>query len=228
MKLLAKKKNLLILFIPLLIVLAALPSWYFYSRYKSAQAELKKTDAAAKAQSQEMIKKVGKLILLPKDEEPTVATINDQSKLSGQPFFAQAKKGDIVLLYTEKAKKAFLYRPETNMIINVAPLTISNNNSGVLGETSKTLSFDVRNGTKIVGLAERYVKEIKNKWPEASVSKSDAKGNYDKSFLVDNVPAGNPLAASISATLNIPPGTLPSVEATSAAQFTIILGADQK
>jgi hypothetical protein len=66
---------------------------------------------------------VGKLIVLPTDEQPTLATVVDPSKLKNQPFFAQAQKGDQVLIYTN-ARKAILYSPTANKIVEVAPLII--------------------------------------------------------------------------------------------------------
>lgn len=65
---------------------------------------------------------VGKLMLLPADEVPLIATVADPAKLQGQAFFENAKKGDKVLLYNV-ARKAILYDPVANKIINVAPLS---------------------------------------------------------------------------------------------------------
>ena len=61
---------------------------------------------------------------LPEGETPTVATISDKEKLTGQPFFKSPENGDILFAYTT-AMKAILYRPSTNKIINVAPITIN-------------------------------------------------------------------------------------------------------
>jgi hypothetical protein len=64
---------------------------------------------------------VGLLIVLPKNETPTIATVSDPSVLKNQAFFVDAKKGDKVLIYTN-AKKAILYDPVIKKIINVAPV----------------------------------------------------------------------------------------------------------
>ena len=66
---------------------------------------------------------IGKLIILPNDEMPTLTTINDVDKLKDQPFFANAKNNDKLLVYTN-AKWAVLYRPSENRIINAGAYDI--------------------------------------------------------------------------------------------------------
>ena len=78
----------------------------------------------AQQENQKIIDMVGKLVLLPEDETPTIATVTDPAKLKAeQAFFARAEDGDKVLIYT-RALKAIMYRPRTNKIIEVAPLVI--------------------------------------------------------------------------------------------------------
>lgn len=76
-----------------------------------------------------MTEKVGKLIALPADETPTIATVEDKTKLADQAFFSAAENGDKLLIYT-KAQKAIVYRPSTNQIINVGPISIDPQASG--------------------------------------------------------------------------------------------------
>lgn len=95
---------------------------YFYS-----QAVALKSGVAQKSSPEELrqlVNKVSQIILLPTDEVPTVATVNDLALLKGQAFFANAKKGDRVLIYS-KAKKAILYDPDSNKIIEVAPVSLA-------------------------------------------------------------------------------------------------------
>ncbi len=70
-----------------------------------------------------IIDEVGKLIVLPEDEKPVIATVADPEKLKGQLFFAKAKVGDRVLIYPNAAK-AILYDPVAKKILEVAPLNI--------------------------------------------------------------------------------------------------------
>ncbi len=77
----------------------------------------------AQRETSALIAEVGKLIVLPADEEPTIATVTDPELLKSQPFFATAEKGFKVLLYGT-AKKAILYDPINKKIIEVAPINI--------------------------------------------------------------------------------------------------------
>lgn len=65
--------------------------------------------------------KVSKLVSLPEGETPTVATVSNPEVLQNQAFFAEAKSGDIVLIYS---KKAVLYDPLVNKVIIVAPVNL--------------------------------------------------------------------------------------------------------
>jgi hypothetical protein len=107
---------------------------FYYFKYQNAQKEIQtiKTNSntlqkAQAAQTQELIDKVGKLMELPK-ETPTVAVIVDASKLKNQPFFANGKNGDKILIYTTLGK-AILYRESLNKIVDVAPVSIGSSSA---------------------------------------------------------------------------------------------------
>src|SRR5450759_4383999 len=97
-------KYKVIIGVVLLVVLAAAPSLYYFRQYQNAQWKLNNPTEVAKQEAKDTIAVVGKLMLLPADEEPTVASVTDTTKLKDQPFFANAQNGDKVLIYT-KAKK---------------------------------------------------------------------------------------------------------------------------
>jgi hypothetical protein len=86
--------------------------------------QLKKyTQVSPQTQVADVVARVSKLILLPQGEIPTLASVSDPAALKNQPFFDKAQKDDQVLIYST-AKEAFLYRPSSNMVINVAPINI--------------------------------------------------------------------------------------------------------
>jgi hypothetical protein len=109
----------------LLIIAVAVAGYYFYA-YNSTRLDLDKLKKNPQVMSQQetsaLVAKVGKLVALP-NEQPTIATVNDISKLKDQPFFAQAENGDKILIYAN-AKKAYLYSVKQNKVLDVAPVNI--------------------------------------------------------------------------------------------------------
>ncbi len=95
---------------------------YFYFQYDKASADPQKI---AQSKQATLIAQVSRLILLPQGENPTIATVSNIDVLRNQPFFANAKNGDSVLIYV-KARKAILYDETNNKIIEVAPINIGN------------------------------------------------------------------------------------------------------
>lgn len=133
-------RSLMWALIVVLLAAAVGTAAYYINRYNDSQNQLKKLSSnptvTAQQEQQQLISKVGKLTVLPKDETPTVATVTDISKLKDQAFFTNAQNGDKVLIYTN-AKKAFLYRPGTGKLINIAPLNVGNGSSST-GTSSTT------------------------------------------------------------------------------------------
>jgi hypothetical protein len=122
-----------------LILLAGLAGFYI-DKYNKSQKEVKRLSnptAVAQQEQQQLVAKVSTLTVLPAGETPTVATVTDITKLKDQPFFANAQNGDKVLIYT-KAKKAYLYRPSTGKIINIAPVNIGSGNTTTTPPNTKT------------------------------------------------------------------------------------------
>ncbi len=216
------------------VVLAIIPSIYFYSQYQQAQARLNNPTLFAAQEAKKYIDEVGKLMVLPSDETPTVATVNDKDKLKNQPFFANAENGDKVLIYTS-AKKAILFRPSIDKIIEVAPINIGSTATASATQASASptpaqITFVLRNGTSTIGLTRKYEVELKSKVQGATVVDADNAKNkdYTKSFLVDVTGTKADQASQIAQELGLTVSPLPSGESTPSADFLIILGADKK
>ncbi|OGG37544.1 hypothetical protein A2110_02310 [Candidatus Jorgensenbacteria bacterium GWA1_54_12] len=97
-------------------------AYYFYSRYATLMEEPQRI---AQEDTSKLLERVGRLIVLPVGEEPTIATVSDPEKLKDQAFFANAQIGFKVLIYAN-AKKAILYDPSGDKIVEVAPVNIGN------------------------------------------------------------------------------------------------------
>ena len=220
-----------------LIILAVVPSVFFYVQYQNAQQHLANPTQFAAEEAKKLVSAVSKLMTLPGDETPTVATVNDKEKLKNQPFFANTENGDKVLIYTN-AKKAILYRPTINKIIDVAPVNIGPTNASESAQVAPTakapvmppVKFVLRNGTSVVGLTKKVETELKTAMKNADVVDKDnaKKKDYEKSIVIDIKGNKGPQAAQIAKELSIAVGNMPTDESSPSADFLIILGADKK
>ena len=105
------------------VALVFLYMWSLYNARVLTATHAPSTQAPVAAQSEaDIVAKVGTLILLPSGETPVIATVSNLDALKGQPFFENARIGDIVLMY-KTAARAILYDPSLDKIIEVAPIT---------------------------------------------------------------------------------------------------------
>lgn len=109
-------KIIIIILIIFIVGLASL-IFYFYKKYNEA---IKNPEISIQEEKDNIVEKVGKLMELP-EENPLLATVTDKEKLKEQYFFSKAQNGDVVMVYSD-SKKAILYRPSTNKIIEVSSL----------------------------------------------------------------------------------------------------------
>lgn len=109
-----KKKNKKLIH-ALLIFIVVLVFFYVYGKYQRYSVS---------DDRQVLIDRVGKLIMLPRDEVPTIATVTNLGPLQKTPFFINARLGDKVLMYG-KSGKAILYRPTEDQIIEIGPLNLN-------------------------------------------------------------------------------------------------------
>lgn len=240
------------LFLFILAVAGVVSSIYFYNKYKTTEKRVREAAVVSQEDVQALVARVGKLIKLPEGELPTVATVTDLDKLKSQSFFAKAKIGDRVLLYTE-AKKAFLYDPVENVIVEVGPLIIptatpaltqvsptaalsQNNQSQVIGaatvsgQIKKPLKTALYNGTTTASTLTSFEEKLTSQIKDITVSlKTNAKQrDYAKTVVIDLTGQLRDTTQIISQTLNIEVSALPSQEsAPDNADLLIILGSDQ-
>lgn len=234
-------KKILVPAIFAILLAAIISAGYFFFQYQKTQALLKNPSIASANELKELVGRVGSLIELPKEEDPTIATVSDRSKLADQPFFKNSENGDKVLIYT-KSKKAILYRPSTNKIIEVAPVNIGEGQ--VEGEvagastsasaspniapsltTTTNLSAVVLNGTSQAGLASSTKKDIEQEFSNVKVLRlGDTKGDFTETIVVD-LKNNSSVAKSIADALGGKVGPLPEGESEpSDADFLIIVG----
>ena len=173
----AKVSKILIIVGSVVLLALAAATGYFFMKYQSIK---KNPGQVAQAEVDRVVKLVGQLITLPKDESPTLATIQDREKLKDQPFFTNSKNGDIILIYT-KAQKAIVFREKENKIINVGPISIDQQNGtpialvnagGNVDEITKKIN-DKFNGSVSI----KSTTDAKNKSSVKQLTVVDAAGN---------------------------------------------------
>lgn len=108
--------GILLFLVILLLASTGFLGWQFY--------EMKKPGLSAEASVRKLVEAVSHAIILPQDELPTVAKVADASQLADQPFFANARTGDDILIF-EKAQKAVLWRPSISKVVEVSSLIAS-------------------------------------------------------------------------------------------------------
>jgi len=200
---------------------------YFYIQYQQTQAQLNKT-TQANAQAA-LVSEVGKLIVLPAGEQPTIATVSDINKLKSQTFFSHARNGDKVLIYT-KAQEAILYDPIANKIVEVGPISLTQvSPTPAVGTISSMgpVKVALYNGTSVVGLASTKAQILKQQMPNVViVAKSDAqKATYTTTIVADLTGKEASQTATVAKVLNGKVASLPTGEAKPAtAEIVVILG----
>ena len=133
-KVLASKKKtvprrLVRLVFILLFISAAAFVWSFYNLRVTANKMNRIAEGALQngqntENPQALLDKISRLILLPQNERPSIATINNVAQLQKNwPFYENARNGDVLLIYFQ-AKKAYIYDPEKNMIINMGSVDV--------------------------------------------------------------------------------------------------------
>lgn len=213
----------IILGVIILVVLVALAvGGYFFFDYQKKQELLNNPQAAAQLEAQTLVSEVGKLMALPSDEQPQIATVSDVTKLQDQPFFAKAQNGYKVLIYT-KAKKAILYDPSEKKIIEVAPVNLAD----VSPTPAGPIVIALYNGTTVTGLTNTVEKELKDKGANVTVSSKTnaAKSTYTQTLVVDLTGSNQAAAAALAQLLGGKVGTLPAGETKpEGAEILVILG----
>ena len=114
------RRNSVVATLSILFIVAAGAAVYFYVQLQQ------NPQTRTQAEADRVVARVGNLIVLPEGEQPTVATVSDLQSLKDQAFFANAQIGYKVLIYAN-ARKAILYDPGRNKVVEIAPLNIGKN-----------------------------------------------------------------------------------------------------
>jgi hypothetical protein len=240
------------LWIPSVAAIAA--AVFFYVQWQQAQKLVGQSTAGEQAATpsreeiDKVVRELSKIVLLPESETPTLSTITNKDELTeNREFFQNSVNGDKVLVY-QQAKKAFLYRPSTKKLVNLAPINVTDANQAqpTVAATTDPSSFPevtekqgqeeaesftvvLRNGTSKQGLTYDFEAKLLGAFGQANVSDRDnaARDDYGKSVVVAVNLAKEALAQRVANELGLTLAELPSGESKEETDILIILGADQ-
>lgn len=224
----AKNKALLVSLI-IIIIVSLSGAGFLYYQYQKTSSELKKVKSQTASQAsvssdevKKLVAEVAKVARLPQNETPSIATITDALKLKDQPFFKDAKNGDVLLVYNQSGK-AILYDPKEKKVVDVTTL-------------SQTASFNqqfkvaIRNGTPTARLAGKLEEDLKKALGVVNVvvKENAQKETYEKTIVIVLNQAAQEFASNISKTINAQIAEMPSDEPKPKdADVLIIIGKDR-
>jgi len=222
-------------------IVVAIISTIFFIKKNPQVLGLSDNKDTSQVELDNLLKEVGKLMTLPTDEKPTIATVSDAEKVKSQSFFKLAQNGDKVLIFAN-SKKAILYRPSEKKIVEVGTVNLNQQSSQTDREnsgtatvsgtenTSPTFKVVVYNGTTIAGVSQPIEQELKSKIKEVIVTQRAVanKTDYDKTQVIDlsgqRVEDAQEIAQSLNAVkTELPDGEKRPID----ADFLVIVGSDR-
>lgn len=228
-------KILLILLVVTVIgLVSVLFSYYNTSKKLRSLSTTAGQKEATKKEIDELVKKISKLIVLPTDETPTLATITDATGLAkSQSFYLGSNNGDKVLIYF-KAQKAYIYNPNKDILVNVGPVYIeqggktasSTDNTTQTTLLQETLSIEIRNGTAKAGLGNETSSKLSSDKSYSITKVIDAATTTYKSNILVDLTNGqkSSLLSKLEKDLNLTAtGTIPSGEKSSQSDVLLIV-----
>ena len=236
-------------------VIAVEVAIFFYVQWQQAEKLVGQSPAGKQDQTisrdeiEKTVRELSEIVLLPEGELPTLSTITDIKELTeNKDFFANAQNGDKVLMY-QQAKKAFLYRPSTQKLINLAPVNIEGTSQEIPSvstsegeeepsessptpepaEETEPLAVVLRNGTPKQGLTYDFEPKLLSAIEQAEVIARDnaAQDDYAETVVVVVNLTKQSTAQKLAIALGVTLSDLPAGELAGEADVLIILGADQ-
>lgn len=165
---------------------------------------------------------VGRLIILPKNEQPTLASVVDKAKLNDKFLSTHAETGDQVLIYA-KNHMVIIYRPSINKIAAVGTVSADPAYTEAQGSTLTVLD-SINSPDK----TQKIINAIKSAYPDIKVTSGGTTNRQDFPYttVVDNTGNKSELRAALMKAVGGKQGFLPSSEDAVNTDFLIIVGQD--
>lgn len=221
----------------IVVLILSVVAAYFYFKYREA----------TRVGAQEvafLARKIERVMELPSEPPPTVATVTDVTKLQSQEFFTKAQNGDKVLFYVPQ-KRAVLYRPSTGKIVDVVPIqkndTVSSGltstaTAEVLSEAAESepeatpepepIEIALYNGTTTVGVTGTAESSLENFGYEYQVTAREnaANSDYTETVVIDISGGNDAEVRALAQLFGARIEELPEAETAPAADVLVIVG----
>jgi hypothetical protein len=165
---------------------------------------------------------VGRLIILPTNENPTLATVEDNTKLSDPFLKSKAKNGDKVLIYV-KNHTVIIYRPGAHKIAAVGSVS----SDPALPE-AKGASITVLDGADDPAKTQTIIAKIRAAYPDLKVTDGGMSNRHDfpTTIVLDNTNQKDNLVDALANITSGKRGVVPLSEGKASTDLEIIIGKD--
>jgi hypothetical protein len=227
-------------FILILVVVAVVMGggWYFFTKGQQ-DFVIKPGEKLTESQVEQLIARVGRFLVLPSDEQPSVAAISDAQELAQrQSFYKDAQDGNILIVYSNKA---IIYDAVADQLVNVGPIVRTDTELAPTASDSSAptptpeatpvpvaITVEVRNGTQTPGLASALANQLRESELYEVEAVGDATTGYDNTvivFLASDDEAKAATVAGLAEELNATVVTeLPTGERATSHEVLILIG----
>lgn len=167
---------------------------------------------------------VSKLMILPDNEEPTLASVQDKSKLTDEFLRSKTENGDKVLVYTNN-HLVIVYRPS---IQKIAAVGVANVDPAY--PESKGATIVVLDGSNNPVKTRQIIDNIKKEYPDSKVTDGGKtnKQDFQTTIIIDNTNQKDYLVEALVVKLPGKRGVVPLSEAKTESDIEVIVGVDPK
>ncbi|HOZ81230.1 MAG TPA: LytR C-terminal domain-containing protein [Candidatus Woesebacteria bacterium] len=206
----------------LILTAALVMAGYFYWQYQQVSGNKEEKEI------KRLVTEIGKIMMLP-EEQPTLATVTDKEKLVSQRFFMNCQNGDKLLIFP-LASKAILYRPSKKIIVEVASVQATQNQSEQSPVVLTNFKLVILNGTDTSGVAARFEKEIAGKVIGLEVTKKETatKKDYLQTVVIAVNNQAKTKADELAKTIGAKVVNLPEGEKDFGGDVVVIVGKDKQ
>jgi len=165
---------------------------------------------------------VSKLMILPTDEEPTLAIVDNAKTLKDAFLAEKAVDGDEVLIYAKNGI-VIVYRPSINKIAAVGSVT-----ADPAFPEAKGASVTVLNGADDAEKTQKVIEKVKNAYAELKVIDGGKTNRQDfpTTIVIDNTNQKDNLVDALATAINGKRGVVPLGEGKAETDLMIIVGKD--